>query len=159
MELEITRRNGTKYTVLYDDIDHSLVSQFTWRIHPRSANLHYAITHIKLPDGRRSTQHMHTMIAGPGVDHINHNGLDNRRTNLRPATPSLQGANRRPQVHSSRFKGVYRQGKVWRAEIQINNRSHPLGQFSSEEEAARTYDDAAREAWGDYAFLNFPRGH
>jgi len=97
------------------------------------------------------------------VDHIDHDGLNNRRENLRETNPQLNNANRRKQEGvTSLYKGVYlhRSGnrrKPWEAQIKISGHSRYLGYFSSQEEAARTYDKVALETWGEHAYTNFPR--
>jgi len=105
---------------------------------------------------------MHKLITGwPGCDHINGDGLDNRRTNLREATRSQNMANRRKSVpgSASRFKGVslHADRRQWRAQIGIRGKRVYLGLFPSEEGAARAYDEQARVAFGEFAALNFPR--
>jgi AP2 domain len=103
---------------------------------------------------------MHILITGirTGIDHANGNGLDNQRTNLRPAGQRLNMANIRPQAtrKSSRFKGVrlLPSGK-WQARIRVGQPVY-LGVFGDEEAAARAYDAAARAAWGEFGRLNFP---
>jgi hypothetical protein len=91
------------------------------------------------------------------VDHINHDRLDNRRSNLRIVSKSqdVQNTPKRKGC-SSRFKGVccdQRRGK-WVASIQIDGRSRHLGRFEIEEDAARAYNLAAVTAWGDHTLLN-----
>jgi hypothetical protein len=91
------------------------------------------------------------------TDHINHDGLDNRRSNLRPVTPAQSAANRRPQIgSSSRYKGVQwsTRGRKWSAVINVAGRRRYLGLFVDEEEAALAYNAAVLEAYGDYAWLN-----
>ena len=94
------------------------------------------------------------------TDHVNGNGLDNRRVNLRPATRSQNGGNRRKAVATgSRFKGVTpyigHPGR-WLAYITLNKSKRHLGIFDDEAVAGRAYDDAARSLFGEFAALNFP---
>lgn len=101
---------------------------------------------------------MHVLIAGcKGVDHANGNGLDNRRINLRPATRSQNGANRPPPSNNtSGYKGVYwsRPMRKWRACIGVDDRKVYLGYFTDPVDAARAYNRAALEIFGEYAWLN-----
>lgn len=149
-----------------DDGDLDLVSQYPWYVWEvcragRPAGP-YAIAPF-YRNGKRTTIRMHTLITGwPLVDHEDHDGLNNQRHNLRPATPVQNAGNMRGHVGSfSRFKGVSwsYDGNVWVAQIRINGHSMRLGRFAFEEEAARAYDVAAFGAWGEYAHLNFPDEH
>lgn len=98
------------------------------------------------------------------VDHCNLNTLDCRRQNLRKTTSwHRSNAHRRKHVSSvrnlrSKYKGVCQPADYnkWIAMITINNKTIRLGTFVTEIEAARAYDAAAREHFGEYAVLNFP---
>lgn len=101
------------------------------------------------------------MGANPNelVDHKNHNTLDNRRTNLRVCTKADNVHNQRSQQGcSSKYKGVYwhKGNSLWMAYIHKGKTNIPLGYFGDEVEAARSYDVAAREYFGEFACLNFP---
>lgn len=95
---------------------------------------------------------------GEQVDHINGNPLDNRRANLRLATNTQNQRNSRARSASG-YKGVtwHKRDCKWQAQIQHNGQLRHLGYFNSRIEAARAYDDAARQLFGPYAALNFPR--
>lgn len=152
---------------LVDDADYDLVMQHRWNVHETSKGPGrcptgpYAITGT-YRNGRAGTMSMHALLTGYArTDHKNRNGLDNQRHNLRPATPSQNTANNPgKQGRRSRFKGVSWQAsrqspRKWRAQIKAGKFRH-LGYFTDEAEAARAYDAAAREAFGEYAYLNFP---
>lgn len=154
---------GPRHTALIDQRDKKLIERYVWRPVHKPTGRVYAVTSI----GRR-TVYMHRLLAAtpPGMetDHINGNGLDNRRANLRHATASQNRVNsgkpRRPdgQPASSRFKGVTwdRARGRWRAKLRHLGCTRNLGRFTSEAAAARAYDAAARLLWGEFARLNFP---
>lgn len=151
------------YVALVDDEDHGLVSQFRWvpLVHPDGRV--YARTRNKGEIYRPEWPvyiRMHRLIMGfpaSGVDHVNGDGLDNRRSNLRCATHAQNNANSRRQVGKA-FKGVsFRTTKgKWQARLRNNYAYESLGYYATAEEAARAYDARALELWGDFARLNYP---
>ncbi len=147
-----------------DDEDYALVSQHKWFVHEearpgRHPSGPYARAFIRR-DGKRIGIFMHMLLTGwPVTDHANHDGLDNRRENLRPAAEGRNQQNMRHRLNtSSRFKGVtwFKQTHRWHAQIRTNGKRVHLGFFSTEEDAAKAYDRAALEAFGEYACTNFP---
>jgi AP2 domain len=151
---------------LVDDEDYELVSRYRWSVRQtirsgRHDNGPYAYAYL-LGSGRAGqvSISMHRLITGYAeTDHVNHDGLDNQRANLRPATRVQNLANRRSQPGlTSPFKGVswHTACRKWRTQIDVDGKRRHLGCFLSEEDAARAYDQAALTAWGKYAHLNFP---
>ena len=158
-ELHVTRRDGTVHVILYDFADAEAVEARKWYVNPSNSvpGLFYARTSRQKADGKWGHVSMHILLMGrPLIDHINHNGLDNRRNNLCYATKAQNAANTRVRSDSkaSQFKGV-----GWRAHagkwVARTRKAH-LGYFENEIDAARAYDRAAREEFGEYAYLNFP---
>ncbi len=116
--------------------------------------------------GINRTIRLHRLIAGAPpevhVDHANGDILDNRRSNLRFCTRSQNSANagKSGVARSSQYKGVCyvkRSGK-WQAHIKVLGIRHFLGTFRSEVDAARAYDRAAVQHFGEFARPNFPQG-
>jgi len=122
----------------------------------------YACTRIKTKQVK-----IHRLIMeriNPGfkglIDHIDGNGLNNQRNNLRIATQSQNLANRGPQENNtSGYKGVYwdKERLKWVAIIEYQGTKSHLGRFDSEIEAAITYDIAAIRLFGEFARTNFPK--
>lgn len=151
-ELTITCK-GIDYVCLFDAEDKELISQFRWCLH----NKGYAVTTIK---GKPVL--MHRLILGIinkpqfEVDHIFHNRLDNRRSQIRICTHAENLQNARKIKGSCSLKGVYRDNNKWHAQISQDQRVFNLGRYRSEITAAKAYDKAAREMFKDFAFTNFP---
>jgi hypothetical protein len=120
----------------------------------------YARRNMRRDDGRRTTMRLHTFLTGLHlVDHINGDGLDNRRSNLRSATNAENSKNQRiPVNNTSGFKGVawHKRDMRWQAYIRLDDGRRHLGTFTTAEDAAYAYDAAARELFGEFAWLNFP---
>lgn len=157
MTVEIPLTRG--YVALVDDADAELVSQYRW--HPKlDRNITYAQSTTRVTEAPKTTIRMHRLILGatPGVevDHINHDGLDNRRSNLRLCTRSQNMRNiRLIQVSTSGIKGVYwnKQHQKWRAQIMVEGKKIYLGSFASAEEAGDAYRAAAEQHFGDFAHV------
>lgn len=119
------------------------------------------------PDGGHAVELMHRLVisapAGVEVDHREHYAIDarlidNRHSNLRLCTTIQNSGNRRPNANgTSRYKGVVSTpGGKWSARIRINGKKTYLGTFTDELAAARAYDDAALEHFGEFARPNLP---
>lgn len=141
-------------TAVVDDEDYELVMAHNWHAFRNHERGWYARTKIK---GARVF--LHNLLLGvKSVDHRDGDGLNNTRVNLRPATARQNSRNRRPLTgRTSVYKGVYLHRPGWyRALIGLNGRQKHLGCFRDETDAARAYDAAAKELYGEYARLNFP---
>lgn len=140
-------------TATIDAADVPLVSAYKWCVSHEYAMRRDAKT--------KATIFMHRLIAeapiGMQVDHINRNGLDNRRSNLRVCTSHQNLGNQYEVRGTSRFKGVAwdRTRKCWKASISRDHRTFNIGRFKVEEDAALAYDVHAREIFGEFAACNF----
>lgn len=137
--------------------DRDSVAQFLWKCRI-TCGKKYAARCVS-----RKTVQMHRYLMGNSspleIDHINGDGLDNRRSNLRFATPSQNKANRKKvDGCRSKYKGVawYERDKLWGARICKNGQGYTLGYSKNEQDCAIMYDVAAQLLHGEFAVLNFP---
>lgn len=152
-----------------DDEDAALVAGFKWWAHQgNDGHGWYARGYPLNSPTNRSQIMMHNLIlgvhAGTLVDHLDGDGLNNTRANLRPATRAQNAQNQHIRSdNQTGFKGVgrsQRHGRLyprWRAKITIEGRTLHLGYFASPAQAAEAYDEAARRHFGRFARVNFPR--
>lgn len=144
---------------LCDMEDLHYLTRFRWTVGSPASGQHYPVTQIgnvKVP--------MHRLVVGyvgklKQVDHINRNGFDNRKSNLRICSLSENLKNRDAKRGRSRFKGVWpTESGRWRAHIKVEGRRISLGTFDTEEQAAAAYDTAAKEHHGKFAATNHELG-
>lgn len=157
MAVSITLTRGQ--VALVDDQDRHL-ADLSWIAKPieRRSGGFYAYR----MEGRTSL-YMHRLILnaprGMLVDHVNGNGLDNRRSNIRLATRS-QNVTNRVATSEIGFRGVertYRIAKPWRACLYDGKQRTVVGRYATAIEAAAAYDRAALAKYGSFAKLNFPQ--
>lgn len=146
---------------LCDDEDYDALTRYSWFAVECSGHW-YAARKARV-DGRQVVVYMHRHIMGasalPVIDHIDRNGLNNTRTNLRFATRAQNMANTARRKRSSTgYRGVVWCARLgqYRAQIGVNDRKLMLGTHRSARAAAHAYDEAAKELFGDFAVLNFP---
>ena len=147
-----------KSTVIDDD-DWFLVKDYKWYV-MKNHDTFYAASHTRKPNGIWTTTYMHRLLMGnpnSQVDHRNGNGLYNRRSNLRLCTNQENSYNRHTVRGSSIYKGVcwHKRDKKWESHISVNRKRKFLGYFNNEVEAAKAYDTAATELYGEFARTNF----
>lgn len=138
---------------LVDDEDYEYLMQWKWSAVRIGKRVYACRAH--------RYRYMHRLInktpAGLQTDHINGNGLDNRKCNLRTVTKAQNMMN---QEHGrgkySKYKGVCYcpERKKWQAGISINGKRKALGRFDSEIDAAMAYNVAAKERYGEYFHPN-----
>ena len=163
-EIQITQG----YKAQVDDEDYERVNQYKWQA---DVDLRkdgtvwnvYAIRQVKLNSGKRTTQKMHRFIMcihdpKVGVDHNpDRSGLNNQKHNLRAATQQQNIASQNIGTkNTSGYKGVswYKPLQKWHARIKVNYKTKHLGYFSDILDAARAYNQAARELYGEFAQVN-----
>lgn len=144
---------GEPRTILFDEADAEIANE-KWSI------VRVARTALYVARGTPLV-YLHRVLLGlvPGdvrtCDHINGNGLDNRRSNLRIATRSEQQRNRgKSCAGSNTYKGTTKRGARWYAQIEASGTKHWLGAFDTEIEAALAYNAAALRLHGKFARLN-----
>jgi hypothetical protein len=144
---------------IVDDEDFEELSKHKWYY---VSGIGYAGRNSKDKDNRRTIL-MHREILhtpqGMCTDHANGDKLDNRKINLRICNSSQNKSNQGLQHHNkSGYKGVcwMVRSKRWEASIYHNGKRIYLGQYRNIVDAARSYDNAALKAWGEFALLNIP---
>jgi len=173
MTIEIPLDNSNEIAII-DECDFSLVASRRWRLSGTEDHSRYAVSYDGCSGGRKNPKcymlYMHKLVTGISgksqVDHIDGNALNNVRSNLRPATSFQNNAHRiKPARRSGKdsiYKGVdYRNAewlkKRWRARIMYHGKQITVGDYLVEWEAAKAYDIAAIELFGEFAATNFPR--
>lgn len=144
---------------IIDEEYYESVSKYIWYA-IKDKNTYYARSYI-LSNSNRIPIRLHNFIMNSTkmVDHINGNGLDNRRGNLRFCTNMENMQNSKPmRGKSSKYKGVSlftRYGK-FAAQIRVSGVPTVIGYYDDEIDAAIAYDNKAKEVFKEFARLNFP---
>lgn len=157
-----SKKNANKHRAIIDAIDSEL-STYAWHFHERSHTT-YARSWFIIDTGKYVKKYLHNVVLARKLerdllpheqaDHINGNGLDNRRENLRLATKSQNNANRRiSKNNKSGYKGVswHKASGKWVAGIKVNGKSINLGGYDTPEQAHKAYCDAAIKYFGEFA--------
>ncbi len=155
--------NHNKFAIV-DDEDYDFLMQWKWRAE-KDGYTFYAtrVEAVTVCTGIKKKRYfMHRIITScpvnKQVDHANHDGLDNRKCNLRVISSGVNQQNMiKTKPHSSIYKGVCwaSHAKSWRGQITFRYKRHHLGYFKDEARAAKAYDKKAKELFGEFACLNF----
>ena len=143
---------------IVDDDDFENYGHFSWYAYNGHRNF-YARRNLRLDENTRTSIVLHREIMKPGpgfwVDHINHNTLDNRRSNLRICTPQQSAMNHDPLKFktTSGFPGVTwdKDRKKWSAQICINRNKKHIGQYLDKNEAHKAYIVASKKYFGAFS--------
>ena len=158
MTREIALTNGG--VALIDDEDFDRVNSHPWRLGNRGYPLRKVyVRGSGARNPRYKTILLHRFIAeapaGVQVDHVNGTKADCRRSNLRCCVNKENSRNMRPKTALG-LKGVHahQNSRRWRARITVDGREIHLGMFDTPQLAAAAYNDAAREYFGAFAYIN-----
>jgi len=150
---------GQGFFALIDDEDFDRVRAVKWWL-VRDPNNFYAKRNLKVGT-KWTTQTLHSFVLrvarGSRIDHKDHNGLNNQKNNLRPATQRQNCRNRRHTGNRFGFKGVFfdpRGRRHFGAAVRVGGKRIFAGYFATLEEAAMGYNQKAIEIFGEFAHLN-----
>jgi hypothetical protein len=152
VKVELTK--GAEAIIDIDDLEKVIEGNW-WHL----SKAGYAAKH-EMVDGKSTMIYMHRLVIGAKkgevVDHVNGDKLDNRRNNLRIVTQHQNCYNSKPKGSTSKYKGVYfcNKRKRYYARIKKHGKQRSLGGYSNEIDAAKAYNTAAVDVFGDYANLN-----
>lgn len=153
---------------LVDDEDYEELSKYKWHA-IKGNSTWYATRSVYLGGGRKNritkSIIMHRQIMGAEnsseiIDHVDHDGLNNQKNNLRNTTYNGNNKNKsskKTESSTSKYLGVNfdKNRNRWRARIRVNDKEIYIGRFKCEIEAAKAYDKAARKHHGEFANPNF----
>jgi len=144
--------------------DYERLRGYEWLCN-KGGNSFYAYRRVATGKGKKEAlkyMHQEVIKVGDGmvVDHINHDGMDNRSGNLRAASHSenMYHRKKRSGTKHSKYKGICwrKKNRKWQVQITFEKKRIYLGSFRNEIDAARAYDRAAMKYHGEFASLNFP---
>ncbi len=148
-----------------DDEDYDFLLQWKWHVRKNSNTWYVSRMPLTVKDKKRIPIQMHREIMktpkGIVVDHIDHNGLNNQKHNLRNCTHANNMKNKVPSG-ASKYLGVYlmynivkgKKYSYWKSQIRINEKTVSIGTFKTEANAAIAYNIYAEKYYGEFANYN-----
>lgn len=145
-----------KFTLVNDE-DYEYLNQWKWHTY-KSKGIYYARRYDCSNGGKKNIKMHRLLLNAEGevlVDHIDGDGLNNQRVNIRLCTARQNAINRRGWG-SSKYTGVSfdKESKKWRARINTGFAKINIGRFAEEEKAAVAYNAYAKKYHGEFARLN-----
>lgn len=149
---------------MVDDEDYDFLIQYRWHAHKKPGEkTFYAKRITPYIEGKRTSYFMHREILKLTdkkikVDHIDHNGLNCQRSNMRLCSDQENSRNKtKRKKGSSQYHGVFwhKAGKAWTASVAVDGKKVYLGLFKDETDAAIARDEAVKKHYGEFANLNF----
>ena len=141
---------------LVSDEDYEQINKHTWHVR-KKRHVYYALRYTKDRNGKIKKIWMHRQIIGTPIclemDHINGNGLDNQRENLRVATTMQNSRNRHNSKRKSKtgYAGVESKGRGYKAYIHFNYKKYFLGYYYSPKTAFDAHVKASIELFGEFS--------
>ena len=151
-KIPLNGKHGKGKFAIVDDDDYDELNKTKW-----FATSHGKTFYVHKDYIRKKTIHMHRVInktpLGMETDHVNRNGLDNRKCNLRSCNRSKNNMNTSLKANNtSGYRGVVKHSarKGWKAQIRLNNKYIHVGYFNSPEEASVAYCKKAKELFKEF---------
>lgn len=161
MELKVFSKKYGTHIIYYDDSDHELLSRYNWSLHKGDTTLYARANAWNKGTKKSFHPYMHRLLLGVSkneqVDHKDHNGLNNKRDNLRLCSSSENNYNKAPATNNSTgYKGVhyYKKRNNFQVNIMVGKKRIHGGYFEKVEDAAKKYNELALKYHGEFAYLN-----
>lgn len=145
---------------IVDDEDYERINVWSWHTKDQCSTHYARRSFLESGKGKTTTMHRDILRAKKGdiIDHIDGDGLNNRKSNLRFVTKNQNSMNCLPYKNTySIYKGAHwhKTQNKWHSKIKKDGKNIYIGSFNDEIEAAKAYDLKAKELFGEYAKLNF----
>jgi hypothetical protein len=158
--IEIQLSNG--YKTIIDNEDYEKVKKYTWYAKYDSKGFAKYVSHNYRENGKLYSLKLHRFILNVcdskvEVDHIDHNGFNNQKSNLRICSHIQNSRNRimyKNKIVPYKGVSIRKENKKYRSRIRVNKKLINLGEYSNSVDAAKAYNEAAIKYFGEFACLN-----